>query len=229
MNEITASAFRELRSMKHRLKNLLNTGDRIELYMDEEKGTSLVLEASFEALIDNDKLVIQATVYNAHKSLRSNHAIRLVANKDSAGILEMSGKIIQSTHSGDTSVFVVELAEDIHQTQRRQYFRLSLLKDVRLGNSGEGYFDGVTQNISAGGIRCILPMRMRAGAKITVRLELNQEPFELTGEVLEAMEFDENTRRFVLRIRFIDTSEKDRAKLISYIFSEQSRQKKMSD
>ncbi len=212
--------------MKNKLKSLLTAGDRLEIYLDGEEGSPLVLETAFEALMDNDRLIIQATVCNAHKTLQSNDAIKLVANKGAAGILEMSGKIVESSRSGDADILVVELIEDIQQTQRRQYYRLPILRDVRLGNSGDGYFDGLTQNISAGGLRCFLPTRMRAGTRITVKLELNQEHFELTGEVLDSIAFDTVTQRFLLRIRFIDTSEKDRKKLISHIFSEQSRQKK---
>lgn len=212
--------------MKNRLKNLLNAGDRLELHIDGEDGSDLTLETSLEALIDNDKLIILANIHSAYGSLRAQESITLVANKDSAGILEMSGKIVQRSLAGNSSILVVELVDDVQQTQRRQYYRLPILRDVRLGNSGEGYFDGLTQNISAGGLRCILPQRIRAGAQIKVKLELGQTPFELTGEVLEANAFDEENSRFLLRIRFIDTSEKDRARLISYIFSEQGRQKK---
>lgn len=213
--------------MKNRLKSLLSAGDRIELYIEGEEGVPVTLDTSLEALIDNDKLVIQATADPSQRRLRTDIAIRLVASKDSAGILEMDGRIIQSTRTGNTSVLVVELMADVHQTQRRQYYRLPILRDVRLGNSGDGYFNGVTQNISAGGLRCVLPTRLRAGAHITVKLELSQEAFELKGEVLDAMEFDEQSRRYVLRIRFTDTSEKDRTRLIAYIFSEQGRQKKI--
>jgi len=212
--------------MKNKLKHLLSAGDRLELYIDGVEGTPNSMGTSFEALTDNGTMIIKTPVSCSANSIQSNQEIRLTTSKDSAGILEMSGKIVQSTRTGSTTILVIELIDNIQQTQRRQYYRLPILRDVRLGNSGDGFFDGVTQNISAGGIRCILPIKIRTGAQITVKLELNREPFELKGEVLEALEFDENTQRFMLRVRFIGTSEKDRSKLISYIFSEQSRQNK---
>lgn len=215
--------------MNTRLNKLLSAGDKLELSFEADKGSPLKLESSFESLIDNNTLVIQAPVNHAHEPLCSDYTIRLVASKDSSGILEMNGKIIQCKRTGDTSILIVELIEDVCQTQRRQYYRLPILRDVQLAISGEGYQDGLTQNISAGGIRCILPTRPRAGAKLKVKLDLNKESFELTGEVLETMVFDEPSRRFIIRIRFIDTTEKDRSRLISYIFGEQSRQKRMSD
>lgn len=215
--------------MNTRLNKLLSAGDKLELSFEADEGSQLTLESSLKSLIDNNTLIIQTPAHHAHGSLCSDHTIRLVASKDSSGILEMNGRILQCKRTGDTSTLVVELIEDVCQTQRRQYFRLPILRDVQLAISGEGYLDGLTQNISAGGIRCILPMRPREGAKIKVKLDLNKESFELTGEILETMVFDEPSQRFIIRIRFIDPTEKDRSRLISYIFGEQSRQKRMSD
>jgi len=215
--------------MKNKLKNLLNTGDRLELSIEGETGGALILETSFEALIDSDKLIIRAVVHNTSISTHYNPDIKIRASKDSGGILEMSGRIIRSTRTGSATTLVVELSEDIHQTQRRQDYRLPILREIRLGNSGEGYFNGLTQNISAGGLRCILPTRMRPGTRISVKLELDQEILELSGEVLETLEFDEKSQRYIFRIRFLDISEKIRSKLTAYIFSEQSRQKKKFD
>lgn len=218
--------YRELKAMKNRLKSLLTAGDRLELCMDGENRASMTMETSFETLIDDHTLVIQATAYAAPNGLQSNSPIKLTASKNSAGILKMRGTIIRSSQTGNVTTLVVELAPDIQQTQRRQDYRLPILRDVRLGNGGEGYYDGLIQNISAGGIRCILPTRMRAGTKINLKLELNQECFDLGGEVLESIEINEEAQRFILRIRFIDISEKIRSRLTSHIFIEQSRQNK---
>ncbi len=215
--------------MKNKLKNLLNAGDRLELSIEGEQGTALTLETSFVALIDSDKLMIRASFQDTPLSVSFNPSIKLKASKDAAGILEMSGRIIESSRAGIATTLVVELSEDILQIQRRQDYRLPLLREIRLGNSGDGYFNGLTQNISAGGLRCIIPTRMRPGTRIGVKLELGQETLELSGEVLETFEFDETAQRHIFRIRFLDIPEKIRSRLTAYIFSEQSRQKRKFD
>lgn len=215
--------------MKNRLKNLLNAGDRLELSIEGKTGSALTLETAFVALIDSDKLVIRAAVHDTSLSAAFTPFIKLKACKDAAGILEMNGRIIESSRTGADITLVVALSENIHQIQRRQDYRLPLLREIRLGNSGIGYYDGLTQNISAGGLRCILPTRMRPGTRIGLKVELSRETLELEGEVLETFEFDEELQRHIFRIRFVDVPEKIRSRLTAYIFSEQSRQNKKFD
>lgn len=214
--------------MKNRLKKLLATGDRLELSLDGAD-TDATVETAFEAHIDSDRLIIRTTLPTPSLPAHADTAVTLRTLKDSAGILEMRGRIIQRTPTGSADALVVELSGEVRQTQRRQDYRLPLLREVCVGNACEGFFEGLTQNISAGGVRCIIPARIRPGARITVKLDLESESLDLRGEVLDAWVFDEDTQRHILRVRFVEITEKTRSRLAAFIFSEQSRQKKIFD
>lgn len=211
--------------MKERLKHLLNTGDRLALSIGGPGGMDLTLETSLKDLDSLDRLVVQASALDGTDRLKPGDPIRLTVSKETSGMLEMDGYLVRCTASDSTLLLVVELTEDIRQHQRRQFFRLPILREIHLGLKGDNPGIGMTQNISAGGLRCVYGGHLRVGASVAVRLELNRELFELSGEVLESALADDTGQNHVLRIRFTEVSEKEQQRLISLLFREQSRRR----
>lgn len=211
--------------MNKKLNRILAAGDQLELEIASLTGDSLTLLSALEAVVDN-KLVINAKLNSQHAFLLSEKKVTLTTKKDTTGILNMNGQITQVERKGSEVVLVVSLTDTIEQTQRREYFRLPILRDVKLGQIGDPLREGFTQNISAGGMRCILATPIRQGASLSILLNLDQHDFTFKGRVLETIQL-ENQEQFILRIVFEDLSVEDKKKLVAYIFSEQGRQNMM--
>jgi len=218
--------------MKIDIQKHLGTGEKLDLFVDHD-GTMLELSSCVEAVIDHDRIMIQAPfLQREYYPLKRDEKIRLVARLESAGVLEMIGTIVQNTHFGPTTVLIVELDPDIQQTQRRNYFRLPVSRDVQFVDRRQNFkhepIDGITQDLSAGGLRCISAHEMKPGTRIQVHLNLTGDPIVLEGEILEAQPFEPTPNRFMARIRFLEPSEKARSRIISFIFTEQSKRKKLN-
>ncbi len=203
--------------MKERLKHLLSAGDRLELCLAGPGGIEMTLETALRDLDGNDRIIVQTPAPEVSDLLQPGEPIRLVASKENAGLLEMTGRILRCAAAENTLMLVVELSDEIRQQQRRQFFRLPILREVHVGLPGDAARTGVTQNISAGGLRCIYPAHLRVGAPIAVRLELGQALFELNGEVLESSAADDACQRYILRIRFTDVPEREQTRLMALL------------
>lgn len=215
--------------MEKKIKKLFQTGDSLELHIEGLKQGKVILKSSLKEFLDSGRLIVLADSNTESKlDLKDpNIDIKLSTNKDSAGIIKINATIKEFSESNDNFTLLIELGDEIEQTQRRQHYRLPVLKDVKLGLQGDNLYDGFTQNISAGGVKCIFPIRIRPGAQIKLMMELDSKEFEITGKVLDSIEFNENKNNYVLRIEFIDLNEKLKSKLVSYIFHEQSRQNRI--
>jgi len=203
-------------------------GDQLQLHMGQDETDKTALVTSLAAVIDQDNLVVNANVDSNEIFLRNRHNVQIVANVDSAGILKMRGRIKECTQNGDQYILVVELINEIEQTQRREHYRLPLLKDVHLGLSSKQYQQGMTQNLSAGGLRCVVPQYIRSGATVKLKLDLDETEIEIDGKVLETISYDEESEEYILRIKFMDLSREERRQIHTYIFKRQCRRKKIS-
>lgn len=209
------------------LQKHLCTGERIELHVEQD-GSPLELISCVEAVIDRDRLMIQAPFHQReYFPLQNNDRVKMVIKLEDTGLLEIEGIVRQSTHFGPTMVLIVDLEPDIRQTQRRNFYRLPVSRDVLLTDIDSEPVEGITQNISAGGVKCVAAARPRPGSVVQVHLNLNSEILVVEGQVLEAEPFDQTPNRYVSRIQFIRLSERDQAKIIAFIYQEQSRRNRL--
>ena len=206
-----------------KLESIFSTGDDVEVRARID-GKEHVFTTSLSSLIDRNKVSIHARVSHGkiHNKIASDDQIQLVSKQNTSGIVMLSGRVIKSQLVDDGISFVVEIENSLEQIQRRQYFRLPLFREVEVVG-GKEIYAGTTQNISAGGLSCIISNEAALGEKVKVRLNINNEILEMTGKVLGVDEMESNVRRCTVRVCFVDISEKTRSKLISYVLREQSR------
>ncbi|MCK8058624.1 MULTISPECIES: flagellar brake protein [unclassified Fusibacter] len=213
--------------MKKNLKRMLKTGDQLQLHIGTNSGDTHTLLSALETIIDNDKIVINARLTSAEQTFYSNKPVSLTTQKETTGILNMNGHITQVDRNGNEVVLVVSLSDNIEQTQRREDFRLPILREVKIAALGDQVLEGVTQNISAGGMRCMIQTPIEEGQTLDIIVTLDLFEYTFKGRVLETINH-ENQASFILRIAFEELSPVEKKKLVAFIFSEQSRQKMMS-
>lgn len=210
--------------------HLLNAGDSMELHMENEKGQLHTFSSTIEAILSEGRMVIQvpAGIKSVPRGLLSPE-VRMVVRKNSAGLLEMFGRVVQFNVQSSGSNIIIEILSDVRQTQRRQFYRLPLIKDVRLAYNNRQDYLAVAHDISAGGLRCVLPHGFKPGDQLKIHLELNSEEHYLKGTVLDCEPLKTASPRSLIRIQFMDLTENERKCIMNYVFKEQTKRKRYLD
>ncbi len=235
--------------MKKNLKHLLEYGDTIELQTDialkpattnhankqnfEEKikaspehsleqHLSLALESSLAEVVSERKMRVRASKSDLPLLLKSQQQLIVTAKKD-YGVFQMHATVQEVVDSGSEVTLLLDVHTSIDQIQRREYFRLPLLKEISLNLVGDPPIKGLTQNISAGGIKCLVNSEIRTGATIDVYLEIEPLALSLKGRVLECAPMPDSVNHTILRIQFIQLSAKEQQILSAYIILQQGK------
>ena len=212
--------------MSKPLNRLLDEGDRFEMYIE---GMRLTLDSSLDMVINQKQLKVQTMLPSIPTTSLSNKTVELVSKKDVTGIVRVKGKITQLIFDGNCAEMTIEIADDVEQMQRRAFYRLPITKDVHVGMSEEtdsASIQGITQNISAGGMRFLLTKSFDIGEVISVSLDLGGQTYQFKSRVLQSTPAENSLHKSFVRVEFLNISERDRSKLLAYIFNEQSKQNK---
>lgn len=208
--------------MRAKLSRILTVGDTIELKIDSLASNEIIIKSNLYSVIDGQKMVVSSTLAQ-NPGIKKNHVVKLTSAKDAAGIISMHATVQEVVAHGSDLTIVLDLHTDMERTQRRESFRLPLLKDVEVGLIGERPSMGMTQNISAGGMRCLLPASIREGATLKIKLELDQDTYTFKGKVLQQFDSEDLSGHSIIRIQFVDLTPQEQRKLTSFILTEQGK------
>ena len=158
------------------------------------------------------------------------------------------GRIIVTDRykEGQIFILVVELISGLKKYQRRQYFRLGCVIDIKYRKifdeeieeyaqnsnmiiEADDFLDGTALDISGGGIRFVSGERLEKDKDIFIVLEIRYEDqtktYGLLGRVIMSYEAKSRENLFEHRIEFINMQGGVRESLIKYIFEEERRQR----
>lgn len=150
---------------------------------------------------------------------------------------------------GTVYVLIAEVITNLQKFQRRQYFRLGCVIDVKykkitddevqeyiregsLEQENDAFEEGTALDISGGGIRFVSKEKININQKIFMSLEINYEnqirTYGLMGLVIDSDSTKNNTGLYENRVEFVNIKGNVRESLIKYIFEEEriQRQKK---
>lgn len=209
--------------MKKNIKKFVVVGNTVEIPVVVDN-QNIMLKSSVEGVGDDNKLIIGAPLYKLnYYNVRSGDILRLHI-KTSSGVVEFKSKILKRVRVRNLSTLVLEAISDPLLIQRREFFRLNILKDVFV-TSGDRSFNLITKEISAGGLSGIVTDigDIAIGEKLEIKIDTGSEILELMGDVLYCQPFNDSIRRYEYRIKFINVSQSSRTKLLNYVFGEQRK------
>jgi len=160
------------------------------------------------------------------------------------GLYQCLGRIIDRYKSDNVFVLVMELTTDLRKYQRREYYRLNCVLDmksrevneedvnplnerVRFVDTDITFNNGVVVDISGGGARFISRVRYPKGANILFVCSLyvsgSLNEYKLLGKVLLSEKLENRDDEYEHRIQFVNIQNDDRESIIRYIFEEERK------
>lgn len=127
-------------------------------------------------------------------------------------------------------LWIISAPADLKKIQLRAYVRLDIVLDVKLELVAEE--DGpalatLTRDISAGGLRIVVPKPLLVGTKVKVSLPLPAgTTVEAVGEVIRAIPSDNPNEKHNAAIEFTDIKEKARGEIVKFIFRKEVERRK---
>lgn len=211
--------------MKKKIDKYVSIGNSIEIPVTID-GEKHVLKSVVEGIGADGKIVISAPLFKLNYfPLRSGDIIKLMLNNDSSGIVEFMGKIVKRIKIRNIFAIVIEAVTEPKLVQRREFFRMSLLKDITAKDFEGKEFTVTTKDLSAGGLSGIATDtgKYPTGSTLNITMEVEGELMSIDGEILYCELLMDSIRRYEFRIKFINITQVKRTKLMRYIFSEQRK------
>jgi len=116
---------------------------------------------------------------------------------------------------------LIQKNSEVKQIQRRNTFRLPITKNAIVNIGGMDY-KILSKDISAGGLRFIINKKLKVGTLVDVKINFEDE-IQITTEsyVIECALQKDSTLKYDTKVEFVGLKNKEKDKLMNYIFSKQ--------
>lgn len=230
----------------------LHLGERLDIMRAEKSYVSSVQE-----ITPSGTLCISVPTYRSIvMNLRMDDLIEIIYYRPQ-GMLVFTAGVLRVYEENGLQLAEVEMKSPVSKFQRREHVRLDIALAVRMallagpqdanaisdqdalnlaydqtGTAKQQQdlpVEGVTADISGGGIRAYSPVPFPAGALLECTLWMrNGEAFRSQAKVIRSGSSDTDKLPYTLGLQFVNVNEMIRRKLIKYIFDEQVKIRKIS-
>lgn len=235
------------------ISKILSVGDRIELsrvaaveQINATDGKDNVYISQILEIIDEEKLKIGMPIHQGKVIPLAMNARLDACFYTDRGLYQ--GRLVVTDRYKEDSIFVlvVEVTSSLQKFQRRQYFRLGCVIDMKYrkindeeveeyaGNSEmiiveNDFIDATAIDISGGGVRFISSEKMEENQEVFMSIEISYDKqkklYGLLGKVISSYEAKSRIGLFEHRVEFTNMQGHVREALIKYIFEEERRQR----
>lgn len=160
------------------------------------------------------------------------------------GLYQCLARVVERYKSNNLFVLSMELETDLQKYQRREYYRLSTVLDmkslaidpnekaagleqVQFLGTDLTFDNGTMVDISGGGARFISKVQYSEGSLIRFVFSLfvngQVTEYKLVGKVLKSTPMENREDSFENRIQFVNMVNDDRESIIKYIFEEERK------
>lgn len=205
----------------------LKVGSLVEIETVDAKHNPIKLKTIVEDIISESELKLFSPVYKGKSfPLRLGNSFNLVTvykypTVDKYDILSCRCKVIDKDKDGNISTLTIQKTGIFRAIQRRNYFRLPLIKNMKIIQNNVEY-ELLSKDLSANGIRGYINKKLSAETEATLVLDIESKVLHLKTKVIECNPDPNHTYRFELRGSFINIKNSQVSQLLKYIFSKQS-------
>lgn len=207
--------------------NQLKVGTLVEIEILSKKQDMLKLKTIVEEVIDESELKLFAPIQKGtNYPLRIGDGFNLITvykypTVDKYDILSCRCKIVAKGKEGNISIITVQKTGTFKQIQRRNYFRLPLVKNLKLLHGGKEY-DLLSKDLSGNGIKGYISRKLPAESEAILYLDTGSKVLELRTKIIDCHPDPDHSYRYEVRGSFIQLKNSQLSGLLKYIFSKQS-------
>lgn len=162
------------------------------------------------------------------------------------GLYQCLARVVERYKSNNLFVLVMELETDLQRYQRREYYRLNTVLDMKCKKLDDGkmsggeeteqvefldtdltFDNGTMVDISGGGARFISKVQYpeRSLIRFVFSLFVNGSitEYRLLGRILKSSPIEKREGAFENRVQFVNMGNEDRESIIKYIFEEERK------
>ncbi len=219
----------------------------LELAVEIGPNKRINLKCELFEIVTDTKFAVSVPIHNGQRyPLAVGLKMQVYFKKEDLGVCHFSGMVVSRHSTGSPPLLFIQLLSAVDKDQRRNYFRLPLLTDVILkipaGITIEKQMDRgkiieveivdykkipvITKDISGGGLRAIVGERLELGLKLQIIIVLEKDRVEVPAEVVRCQLSDPIVKRYDCGIRFLEMEEKDRSKIVAFVFEKQRNLRK---
>lgn len=206
--------------------NLLEVSQRVELHIATESGV-LNLSTHIEHINSDDRFIVAAPFYKGriYPFLAREH-IEVLSVIEDVGVVSCEAIVEKRLRNGNVVFLSLERISDITKNQRRRHFRLPTLLNTELEmpkRLKDQKLNALVKDISAGGIRCVTPIKLNSSEGVQLKVNLNGEVLNLNSNVINSCEMALDADKYETRFEFKDVQARQERTIVAYIFDEQRK------
>lgn len=235
------------------IKKIIGEGNKVELQKTGHCGTkkedpqaaiyhSLVCE-----ILDDEQIKITIPLERGRLVPLPVNSLYYASFYTNGGIYQARVVVKDRFKEEHIYTMIIELLSDLKKLQRRQYYRLNCMMDIRfkvlteneemefekegeiLENSDD-YKEGTALDISGGGMRFISEEKIEKDRDIFLIIQIHYEDgskkYGLNAQVIGAQSVKQRDDLYEYRVEYKNIQGKVREALIKYIFDEERKQRK---
>lgn len=216
--------------MDKKISDLLRIGENIEIEIDNGE-SFLKMKSSVISVIDDSRVSIAMPIYKGRiYPISAGQRINLVFNKANKGRMYFAAEVVNRMAKGNLKILVVKKVSDIRYFQRRDFFRLNIILNMKLEIIENGTpvktIPAITKDISGGGLRLITKEKLPKHTVVKCHIFLEDDIVEPFGEIVRCALQPESMIKYDVGICFTAIDESIRSKIISFIFKNQRKLRK---
>lgn len=191
----------------------------IEVIVDEKSYKALIID------VEDDNIKINIPVYNSeYLMLYRGDKIEINLYMDERSCFNYYCNVLSKGRDNNVIYYKLTRPYNIRKIQRRNFFRLSLLEDIKYKNimnkSNEEiealcYKDGIMVDLSGSGLKLKTKEKLKENDVIIIKIA--EFKFKLKGQVVRE-EISENNNIFIYGVKFLEISDRESDKIIKKIF-----------
>ena len=205
----------------------LKTGSLVEVSLDTSQNKNIKLKTIVESILDDKRLVLFAPVFKGvNYPLRIHQAFDLIMvykqeHLDQYDIFSCQCEVLERMQTDSISTIKILRTGEFKQIQRRNYFRLPLIKTMQFTYENRVY-QLLSKDLSGNGLKGYVDFKLPLDAEGILNLDTEDGTLSINFKVIECNPDPEHVNRYELRASFIRVKNTQRSALLKYIFAKQS-------
>jgi len=205
----------------------LKVGSLVELELVDSNNQAIKLKTIVEDIINESELKIFAPVRKGKTyPLRLGQGFNLITvykypTVDKYDIYSCRCKVVDKEIDGKISTVTVHKSTMFQKVQRRNYFRLPLIKTLQIEHDNQKY-DILSKDLSGSGLKGYISKKLPADTEALLFLDVGTKVLELKFKIIECNPDPDHNYRYELRGTFINMKNSQISLLLKYIFQKQS-------